>query len=204
MEDVKFKSSASVEKLLKSKGITEPTRRALQGRILQATASRRFFTEHQFDLLSIVCDRLMDQDPGKRILNVAIFIDERLADNNCDGWRYDNMPTDDVMFALGLEGIDQAANMLFHNNFILLHENEQLETLQRIQQATAPGEAWKSLDAKRFFEELLAETTEIFYSHPEVQLMIGYYGMMDAEGWKEIGLRFGNGYAPLNKTGGVK
>ena len=192
MENEKMKHTPSLQELLNSKDITEPTRKALEKRILQAESScRQFFTDGQFRLLSIVCDRLMDQDPAHRIVNIAVFIDERLADNTCDGWRYDNMPPDDVMFAIGLEGIDQTANILFHNNFMLLEEKEQLEILRVIQEAHPPGDAWKSLDAKRFFEELLAEITEIFYSHPEVQLMIGYRGMMDAGGWKEIGLTSG-------------
>lgn len=177
-----------VQDFLNSPAITEPTRKALIERIEKANGTNRFFTDYSFNLLSILCDRLMDQDPEDRIVNIALFIDDRLAENTCDGWRYSDMPPDNEMYRKGLKGVDEAASIMFDKNFTELEKEAQIKALEAIQDGTAKGDTWKTLPSKRFFEELLAETTEIFFSFPLVQLKIGYAGMADAAGWKKIGL----------------
>ena len=52
----------------------------------------------------------------------------------------------------------------------------------------APGATWQTLPAKRFFEELLAEAAENYYSHPLAQEEIGYVGMADLPAWERLGL----------------
>jgi gluconate 2-dehydrogenase gamma chain len=44
------------------------------------------------------------------------------------------------------------------------------------------------MSAPRFFEELLAEATECYYSHPVGADEIGFTGFADAHGWQRIGL----------------
>jgi hypothetical protein len=56
------------------------------------------------------------------------------------------------------------------------------------------------MSAKLFFEELLAETIEIFYSFPLVQQEIGYVGMADAKGWSNIGLNQTDEIEPVEMT----
>lgn len=186
MEDISLEQK--VNDLLQSDAITPATRNAFEKRIKKASGSNHFFSDDLFRLLSVVCDRLMDQDSENRLVNVALFIDDRLAKNDCDGWRYDEMPPDAEMLQMGLRGIDETAFEMFGQKFISLSDEQQIELLTAIQQDTAPGNIWKSLRAARFFEDLLAEATEIFFSYPAVQLKIKYAGMADAKGWKNIGL----------------
>jgi gluconate 2-dehydrogenase gamma chain len=177
-----------LQDLLKSNALTQPTRKALQERIGKAKETNQFFNPYTFNLLSIVCDLLMDQDPQNRIVNIAVFIDQRLWENTCDGWRYDDMPPDDKMITKGLEGVDETSTAMFGKVFIYLDKQDQLKVLKIIQQGVAAGNTWTTLPATRFFEELLAEATEIFFSYPLVQVEIGYEGMADAAGWRKIGL----------------
>jgi hypothetical protein len=72
--------------------------------------------------------------------------------------------------------------------FVALRGVEQDEVLRRVQTGTAPGDTWHSLDSARFFEELLADLAEAYYSHPLAQEEIGYVGMADAAGWARIRL----------------
>ena len=60
--------------------------------------------------------------------------------------------------------------------------------LQDLAEGHPPGPAWETLDAVRFFEELLAELTETYYAHPLAQEEIGYVGMADLPAWTKIGL----------------
>ena len=65
---------------------------------------------------------------------------------------------------------------------------QQDDVLKQIQQGQAPGDIWTKLPANRFFEELLVETAESYYSHPLAQEEIGYVGMADVPTWQRIGL----------------
>ena len=51
-----------------------------------------------------------------------------------------------------------------------------------------PGPVWQTLDAARFFEEMLSELTATYYAHPLAQQEIGYAGFADLPGWTRIGL----------------
>lgn len=185
---VKHYPSGTVSALLDTDYVTPVTANALRERLKKASSSPSFFDENHFALLSVVCDRLIAQDSENRLVNIANFIDERLKDNTGDGWRYNNMPPDDQMYLIGLRGILETSEIMFAADFLQISEQQQSDVLHIIQDGTAPGNAWKDMSPAIFFEELLAETTEIFYSNPVVQEEIGYVGMADARGWIRIGL----------------
>lgn len=177
----------NVEKLLKSEFVTQPTRIVLENR-LNEDGIPHFFNQQEFELLSIICDLLVDQNSEDRVVPIALAIDERLTNNQSDGWRYDLMPPDRVMYKLGLKGIDQMGRNEFNKSFLSLEEDCQIDLLTKIQNGDVKGEIWQELNSKLFFEELLAESVEIFYSHPLIQANINYVGMADAKGWQKIGL----------------
>lgn len=177
-----------IRELLSSPAVTNATRKALEKRIAKAKNKNRFFSYPQFLLLSVVCDILLDQDSANRLVNVAIFIDDRLAEKATDGWRYNELPPDEQMYRLGLAGIDETAMLVYQKDFLRLAKFEQQKILELIQTGNAPGSIWIEMPPRRFFEELLAEATEIFFSYPSVQIGMGYTGMADAHGWQKIGL----------------
>lgn len=174
--------------LLATDFVTDATRKALKERLEENEYQPLFFDPANFECLSVVCDRLIAQDSNSRIVNIAVHIDERLQRKTGDGWRYDNMPSDDQMYIKGLKGIDETAQLHFQIKFIQLTNEQQMEILRSVQHGSAKGVVWQELPPQRFFEELLAETTEIFFSHPLVQDEMGYAGMADAKGWERIGL----------------
>jgi hypothetical protein len=174
--------------LMKSGSVTPITAKALIERLQPRALAAVFFNPGEYQLLSRVCDLLTDQTDGNKLVNIASFIDERLAAGKSEGWRFDHMPSSPDMYRRGLQGIEETADFMFGKQFISLTQIQQTAILKALQAGSATGSTWKQMSASTFFEELLAEVTEIFYSHPLAQEEIGYTGMADAFGWSKIGL----------------
>jgi len=180
--------TGTVRSLLATDAVTRATAKALNERLQQKGITPRFFDARAYDQLSVVCDILLDQTAKKRLVHVAAFIDERLADGRSGGWRFDHMPPDPEMYLEGLKGIDETARSMFSENFVVLAIEKQRAVLLALQTGSAAGMIWKRMSPITFFEELLTEATEVFYAHPLAQEEIGYQGMADAYGWQKIGL----------------
>lgn len=178
--------SGGVRALLNTAHVTEPTRRALQAKLDRRPAPPRFFEPHAFATLTAICDRLIPQSP--RVVDIAGGLDQRLADNKRDGWRYDCMPPDQEAYRRGLAGVDETARTLFGAGFMELPDAQQEAVLQAIADGAPAGAVWTRMSAGYWFEELLVETSEIFFAHPLAQQAMGYLGMADAQGWEAIGL----------------
>ncbi len=181
----------AVRALLNTDRVTEATREALKKRLEppDLTARPRFFDETQFAILRAVCARLLPADPnGPEAWQFAFCVDERLVENKGNGWRYDALPGDGAAYQQALASFDETAQSRFGANFVGLDDVQQDEVLRAVQTGAAEGETWQTLPAARFFEEMLAELVEAYYSHPLAQETIGYAGMADAKGWKKIGL----------------
>lgn len=171
---------------LKSDHLAEITAKVLLKRLEENFLQPLFFSPSNFHLLGIIAQILMGEDTTEYNNKMAGSVDRRLYLKQGDGWRYDEMPPDEEAYVLGLKGIEQTALYLFKNSFQRLSFDEQNQVLTNIQKGTVPRKCWPSFSAKLFFEEILAEITEIYYSLPEIQLEIGYAGMADHHGWSKI------------------
>ncbi|SMB85003.1 conserved hypothetical protein [Hymenobacter roseosalivarius DSM 11622] len=179
----------TVRGLLATELVSEATRTALQARLDAPLYEPQFLEPATYDLLRAVAACLFPQpDRPEAPIELAPGVDQRLAAGRSDGWRYDSMPPDREAYRLGLGGINQSAQVLFQQEFRALSLAEQATVLQLVQEGKAPGEAWEKVPADRFFEEILAELTELYYAHPLAQEEIGYVGMADAPGWTRLGL----------------
>ncbi|WP_310398149.1 gluconate 2-dehydrogenase subunit 3 family protein [Hymenobacter sp.] len=180
----------TVRALLGTAHVSEATRAALQGRLdASATYEPQLLAPETYALLEAVAARLFPQPdrPGQPIA-LAPAVDQRLATGESDGWRYDALPPDREAYRLGLGGIQEVAQALFQADFTSLPPEQQDAVLRALADGHPPGAAWETLDAGRFFEELLAELTENYYAHPLAQEEIGYAGMADLPAWTSIGL----------------
>ncbi len=178
----------TVESLLQTDLVTLPTRRVIEKRLEQKTITTPcFFSDKSFITLHIVCDRLIPQERENPV-DIAGVLDDFLAENKGNGWRYDSMPPDQEAFTLGLLGIDQTSQLLFKKHFHEIGIIHQEEILHSIQSGNVEGNVWQQLSSSLFFEELLAAVVEIYYSHPAARDEIGEVSMADAMGWKKIGL----------------
>ncbi|WP_019988341.1 gluconate 2-dehydrogenase subunit 3 family protein [Rudanella lutea] len=171
--------SYSVLDLIGSDRVTPATRKALLTRLAEPPVTEpQFFSAVEFGRLQQVCARLL---PGAATdaIDLAGPIDVRLAGKNTNGWRYDDLPNDGDAYRLFLAGIDQTAQVRFNLSFDTITPDEQDAVLRAVQQGEPPGDLWAGFAADRFFEELLAEAVEVYYSHPVAQQRIGYTGMAD-------------------------
>ncbi|MGI8494683.1 MAG: hypothetical protein ACR2L1_05135 [Pyrinomonadaceae bacterium] len=105
MKDFPLKN---IRELLESDFVTDETRRVLLERLNTEETAPRFFEKSEFEILKAVCERLA---PPKVVPGwfVAPEIDERLAENAGNGWRYAEMPPDGESYKKSLQSLNQAA-----------------------------------------------------------------------------------------------
>ena len=182
--------SGTVRALLSTEHVSAATRAAVQGRLdAPANYAAQLLAPETYALLEAVAARLLPQpDRPDQPIPLAPALDQRLAAGRADGWRYDTLPPDREAFRLGLGGIQEIAQSLFKADFLQIQSEQQDAVLQALAEGHPPGPAWETLDAVRFFEELLAELTETYYAHPLAQEEIGYVGLADLPSWTRIGL----------------
>jgi gluconate 2-dehydrogenase gamma chain len=182
--------SGTVRALLGTEHVSAATRAALQSRLdAPAAYTPQFLAPETYALLEAVAARLFPQpDRPTQPIAVAPAVDQRLAEGRSDGWRYDALPPDREAYRMGLGGIQEIAQTLFQADFTTLLPAQQDAVLQALAGGTPPGTVWETLNAGRFFEEMLAELTENYYAHPLAQEEIGYVGMADLPAWANIGL----------------
>jgi hypothetical protein len=184
----------TIRALLDTDFVTPATREVIKSRLVPDDApplvdsKPRFFDSETFEILRAACARLIPQDDRTHPVDLAGAVDERLARGHCDGWRYSQMPPDGEAYRRGLLGLNESGRAMFGMAFCELDASGQDEVLRAVQRNEAQGQAWKTVPPQRFFEELLAELTECYYSDPSAQEEIGYVGFADAHGWQVLGL----------------
>lgn len=180
------------EELLPTDHVSAPTRAALSQRLAETaeapTYQPQLLAPETYRLLEAVAARLFPQPERPQPIPLAPSVDKRLAEGQSDGWRYNAMPPDREAYRMGLGGIEQIAQALFQADFEALGPAQQDEVLSALAGGNPPGAVWQELPAGRFFEELLAELTEIYYAHPWAQDEIQYTGYADLPRWEHIGL----------------
>ncbi|SNR51843.1 gluconate 2-dehydrogenase subunit 3 family protein [Hymenobacter mucosus] len=176
----------TVRALLQTDLVTEATKAALLPRLQTTPYTPQLFDASTYELLRAVAACIYPQPEREYPIELAPVIDKRLAEGDSDGWRYDVMPPDREAYRVGLGGINQAAEAMYQQPFVVLARDQQNLVMEAVAAGTAAGTNWQRLPIDRFFEELLAELTEAYYSHPLAQEEIGYVGMADVPGWSHL------------------
>ncbi len=135
------------------------------------------FDTVQMQTLRAVSARLIPAPDLAEAIDLAGALDAALAQGEGDGWRYAETPPDRQLHAKGLDTLNAAALARFGSPFSDLNPERQDALLSAA-----------SVDAARWFEELLCALVELHYAHPLVQVSIGYDGMADAHGVQAVGL----------------
>lgn len=179
----------TVRALLQSEHVSVPTRTALQARLEPYRAPPPvFLSAEAVAILRAATRRLLALDEPARLDMIVCTLHSQIASGIGDGWRYAAMPPDGDATRLGLAGIEETARIRFAQSFIELSAERQDDVLTSIQTGAAEGDTWQRLPASRFFEELLATLSAIYYSDPIALEEIGYVGMADRPGWHAVGL----------------
>jgi hypothetical protein len=142
----------------------------------------RFFTVPEEAVARPLLDRLLAQDDEPRI-PVFELIDERLAENETDGWRYDDMPEDGAAWKRSLRHVAEDAAAT-GTAFVDLDVVDQRRLLERIRTA----DRWHDLPAGRVWSLWMRYACAAFYSHPSAWNEIGFGGPAYPRGYANLGL----------------
>lgn len=155
------------------------TRGLVENRVAN-TPPIRFFSADELPLITAIVNRILPQDdrlPAWRIPLVEM-IDDRLFANRIHGYRYADMPSDQEAYRLGLQAIEETAQMLHTCGFTALDPLKQDFVLKSINEGKplAAEHIWSRMSIHRFWELLVQDCVSAYYAHPWAWDEIGYGG----------------------------
>ena len=194
--------------ILDSSRVSFPTRKVLNSRLeaMRQTTSLhepKAITPAAFATLQQIIARLLLEDihedanessVGLPSQVIAAHLEESRATGKGNGWRYGTLPSDAEALAQGLDWIEKTAITEHQARFIDLSTDQQETLLARVQHGKV---AWPGFDSVRWFEEVLADATELYISDPGKMLQLGIDAFADdPDGWSEIGLNNTQSWEP--------
>lgn len=145
----------------------------------------RFFTPAEEAAANALCDQLLDL-AGDRTVPVVNMIDARLAENETDGWHYQDMPEDGAAWRQSLAALDADAAHAHGGNFAELSAADQAKLVQAVQDLG--GQEWHGLKAAHVWSLWTRYACTAFYSHPAAWDEIGFPGPAYPRGYKNPGV----------------
>jgi len=145
----------------------------------------RFFTPEEEAAARALFDQLLDMHGEPRV-PVVNMVDARLAEEQTDGWHYDNMPRDGEAWRASLAALDNDARAREDHAFALLGQDQQAGLLQDI--CDLDRELWHGLPADRVWSLWTRYACTAFYSHPLAWDEIGFAGPAYPRGYKNLGV----------------
>ncbi len=150
----------------------------------------RFFSAQQAATMEAVMDRILPQDdrvPERRIPLLPV-LDERLFRNRIEGYRYEDMPSDQVAYSIAARAFEQMAQTLHGSRFHELEILQQEEILKSIHDAEprAAQELWAQMNIERFWALLVGDCATAYYAHPWAWDEIGFGGPAYPRGYMRL------------------
>jgi hypothetical protein len=145
----------------------------------------RIFTPAQEAIATALCDQLLGQ-ADEPLVPLAAMIDDRLAGQQTDGWRYADLPEDGQAWRDTLGYLDDDARDKFGRPFAECPAAEQEVIIQAVQDL-GPGD-WHGLPASRVWSLWTRYACTAFYSHPAAWDEIGFPGPAYPRGYKNAGV----------------
>ncbi|MGO4230095.1 gluconate 2-dehydrogenase subunit 3 family protein [Arthrobacter sp. YAF34] len=152
---------------------------------LAPPADIRFFTPSEEATARTLFDQLLDQRAEPRVPVVNV-VDTRLAENESDGWRYDDMPEDGQAWRQSLAGLDRAAQQSYSRTFATCTDEEQADLLRTVRDLGSSS--WQGMPAGRVWGLWTRYACTAFYAHPWAWDEIGFAGPAYPRGYKNLGV----------------
>ncbi|OOP64873.1 hypothetical protein BMF89_01685 [Arthrobacter sp. SRS-W-1-2016] len=152
---------------------------------LARPADIRFFTPPEEATARALFDQLLAQHAEPRI-PVVNFVDARLAENQTDGWRYDDMPEDGEAWRRSLVALDRAAEKSFNQIFANCSDEQQAAVLRGVRDLGTS--TWHGMPAGHVWGLWTRYACTAFYSHPWAWDEIGFGGPAYPRGYKNLGV----------------
>ena len=166
----------------------EQTRRVIDQRLAVARQPR-FFSGAEWRTLNAVCDRIMPQPGDRPPVPLSAYVDEKIHLQQLDGYRYAQLPPQDVAWRRGLAALDEESRTAHGLAFHTLAPDLQDALLGRMQRGELTGVAWGDMPCKLFFEHrVIPDITHAYYAHPIAWNEIGFGGPASPRGYVRMGL----------------
>jgi len=149
----------------------------------------RFFTPDEEAVATALCNQLLGQDdatPPRERVAIVNMIDSRLAEQQTDGWHYEDMPADGQAWRDTLSWLDADASEQFGTGFAACSRQEQASLIQAVQDRGHGN--WHGLSAMRVWSLWTRYACTAFYSHPSAWTEIGFSGPAYPRGYKNAGV----------------
>lgn len=165
----------------------ETTRAAVLAR-LDDVPPIRFFTPAQADTAGALCDELTAQDAEPRI-PVLQFVDQKLHENQGEGYQYFDMPDQRDAWRLVLRGLDEEAGRRTGvGTFAAAPAEVRHAIVQAFSEGELHGGAWNELNVKHAFSVVMNAVLSSFYSHPWAWNEMGFGGPAYPRGYLNLGI----------------
>jgi Gluconate 2-dehydrogenase subunit 3 len=147
----------------------------------------RFFSTAEEATATALCGRLLGEDgDGKPKVAVVPMIDARLAEQQTDGWRYDDMPEDGQAWRDTLRLLDEDSQDRCSRAFAQAPLEGQRAILQAVQDLKSKD--WHGLNAAHVWSLWTRYACTAFYAHPSAWNEIGFPGPAYPRGYKNPGV----------------
>jgi hypothetical protein len=143
----------------------------------------RFFTPAEQAVATALLARLLG-DAGE--VPVLRMIDSRLAEEQTDGWRYEDMPDDGQAWRDSLAVLDSDAGARYGQGFHECTGEQQDDLIQTVQDLGAKD--WHGMPAGHVWSLWTRYACTAFYSHPAAWNEIGFPGPAYPRGYKNLGV----------------
>jgi hypothetical protein len=180
---------AGYSTLAQKKHWDEATRRVVEQRV-NGNSCITFFSQDEAAIIGAVVDRVIPQDDRDEEHTIPIVgvLDERLAKNSLNGFRYEDMPPDQEAYKLAIKAIDEMAQARLQEPFIDLTVQGQELILKSLHDGKPDPEhaAWKQMPVHRFWGMLMEDCLTAYYSHPWAWDEIGFGGPAYPRGYMRL------------------
>ena len=144
----------------------------------------RFFTRQEEATANALCDQLLDQREDPRV-PVVHLIDARLAEQQYDGWHYEDMPEDAEAWKRSLAGLDEDSQEAWSRPFHAADDGQQRGVIQAI--VDMGSKDWHGMIAQKVWSLWTRYACSAFYSHPWAWDEIGFPGPAYPRGYANLG-----------------
>jgi hypothetical protein len=153
---------------------------------LAPPAALRYFTPHEQATCHALTRQLLDLEQDNPVPVVAM-IDARLAEQQTDGWHYDDLPPDGEAWKRSLHHLDEDAFVRCGRSFAEADPADQAQVVDGVQ-THDDAKDWHGLPARRVWSLWTRYACTAFYSHPFAFDEMGFPGPAYPRGYKNAGI----------------
>jgi len=165
------------------------TRKLVEERLAPAKPFR-FFNADEAATMTAVLDRILPQDdrlPANRI-PLLPALDARLFENRIEGYRYEDMPSDQQVYRWAIESFEAMAQETLGASFVQLSVHSQELLLKSLHDGEPLGarSLWQRMNVQRFWTLLVNDASAAYYAHPWSWNEIGFGGPAYPRGYMRL------------------